>query len=165
MSESRFSLEPSEPPCMHCGTVLNDEVRFCFECGAPVVPEFNLPSAPAGALEELRTAAFSPVSIRPIEEDGGLRPGEPIEIESLGFEVVVDEVPIDMGEDDGEPEEPSAAQDDEAAAKSPGLPVIEDPSSGTVVAMAPEHPLPFWPAPPKGGTVVAPPPTAPAASG
>lgn len=156
MSESRFPLEPSEPPCMHCGTVLNDEVRFCFECGAPVVPEFDLPSAPPGALEELRTAAFSPVSIRPIEDGDGLKPGEPIEIESLGFEVVVDEVPIDLGEDE---EDPTDAPREAAAEPADTTPTIEDPC-GTVVAMAPEHPLPFWPAPPKGGTVVAPPPTA-----
>ncbi|MGH1341821.1 MAG: zinc-ribbon domain-containing protein [Nannocystales bacterium] len=167
MSESRFTLDPSEHPCTHCGTLLNDEVRFCFECGAPVVPEFNLPSAPAGALEELRTAAFSPVSIRPIEDDEGLQPGEPIEIESLGFEVIVDEVAIDMAD---EPDEPKAdgdvrgASEDRLEAADAGsatdAPTIEDPS-GTVVAMAPEHPLPFWPAPPKGDTVIAPPPKGP----
>jgi len=164
MSESRFPLEPSEPPCMHCGTVLSDEVRFCFECGAPVVPEFNLPSAPAGALEELRTAAFSPVSIRLVEEDEGLQPGEPIEIESLGFEIVVDEVPIDMADEESNPVGDKTAPDDEVVTEPVSLPMIEGPSAGTVVAMAPEHPLPFWPAPPKGSTVVAPPPTAPAST-
>lgn len=141
---------------MHCETALHAEVRFCFECGAPVVPQLNLPSAPAGALEELQTAAFSPVSIRPIEDDEGLRPGEPIEIESLGFEVVVDEVPIDLDDDDDS--EPADAEPADAPA-----PIAD--SSGTVVAMAPEQPLPFWPAPPRGETVLAPAPTAPAALG
>ena len=128
MSDSRFSPE-SELPCTHCGTLLHDEVRFCFECGAPVVPELSLPAAPEGADEELRTAAFSPVSIRPIADDPGLEPGEPIEIESLEFDVVVDEVPIvlDDEHDDEIIEQPIAPQP------------VADPH-GTVVAMAGAHP-------------------------
>ena len=154
MSESFLPPHRSEAPCAHCGTALYDEVRFCFECGAPVVPELNLPNAPSGALEEFQTAAFSPVSIRPLEDDEGLRPGEPIEIESLGFEVVVDEVPIDMDDDDVTAEPAGVA----------GHGTLQDPE-GTVVSMAPEHPLPFWPAPAKGGTVVAPAPTASSVAG
>jgi hypothetical protein len=142
MPESRFSIE-SEQPCAHCGTPLHDEVQFCFECGAPVLPELVLPNAPVGADEELRTAAFSPVSIRPKEVVAELQPGEPIEIESLDLGVVVEEVPINLDED-----EPESAPER-----------VADPH-GTVVAMAPERPMPFWPAPPKGDTVIAPPPVA-----
>lgn len=158
MSVSRLPLEPFEAPCVHCGTTLYDEVRFCFECGAPVVPELKLPHAPLRALEELRTAAFSPVSIRPIEHDRGLRPGEPIEIESLGFGVAGDEVPIDLEDDDADDD----ADDDSEAdgQRAEALAIIADPS-GTVVALAPERPLPFWPAPPRGETVLAPAPCAP----
>ena len=143
MPESRFSIE-SELPCAHCGTPLHDEVQFCFECGAPVLPELVLPNAPAGADEELKTAAFSPVSIRPKELVQELEPGQPIEIESLGLDVVVEEVPISFDDDESEPE--------------PARPVADP--HGTVVSMAPERPMPFWPAPPKGDTVVAPPPVA-----
>ncbi len=54
MSESRFSLEsdadhPATEPCVHCETELHPEVRFCFECGAPVVLSLKLPAAPASA--------------------------------------------------------------------------------------------------------------------
>ncbi len=145
MPESRFSIE-SEQPCAHCETPLHDEVQFCFECGAPVLPELVLPNAPVGADEELRTAAFSPVSIRPKEVSEELAPGEPIEIESLGLEVVVEEVPIDLEDDESEPE------------SRPTRPVADP--HGTMVSMAPDRPMPFWPAPPKGDTVIAPPPVA-----
>ncbi len=163
MSESRFSLE-SELPCVHCGTALHDEARFCFECGAPVVPELRLPDAPASAVEELRTAAYSPVSIPPIcedEVDAELQPGEPIEIESLRLDVVVEEVQIALDEDGAE-----AAQPDAKAITPPPPPrdTVGDPH-GTVLAAGPERPMPFWPAPPKGDTVVAPPPTRPRAAG
>ena len=162
MPEPVSTLEPSECPCTHCGTGLYDEVRFCFECGAPVVPELDLPCAPAGALEELRTAAFSAVSIRPIDDDEGLEPGKPIEIESLAFEAVVDEVPIEL-EDEDDVEVQAETEDSDAQPRlDPGK--IADPS-GTVVAMAPERPFPFWPAPPRGETVLAPPPTAPTGMG
>ena len=150
MPESRFSLE-TELPCIHCGTPLSEACQFCFECGAPVVPELHLPDAPVGAAEELRTASFSPVRLRLRDGDPGLRPGEPIEIESLHFDVVVEEIPIEL-DDDAEIEDalPSGAVAD---------------LHGTVVAMAPEHPMPFWPAPPKGDTVIAPPPTRPRVAG
>lgn len=140
----------NEPPCVHCGTPLNEACRFCFECGAPVVPELRLPNAPPGAAEELRTAAFTPVSI-PLrdDEDAGLRPGEAIEIESLQLDVVVEEVPIELDDDTEIDDEPGPIGD----------------LHGTVVAMAPEHPMPFWPAPPKGETVIAPPPTRPRVAG
>ncbi|MCR9159553.1 MAG: hypothetical protein ACE37F_04340 [Nannocystaceae bacterium] len=140
MSASCPSNE-SELPCAHCETPLHAEVQFCFECGAPVLPELLLPRAPAGADEELRTAAFSPVSIRPNEAEA-LAPGETIEIESIAKDVVVEEVPIDLDE----------LEADSAAARP-----VADPH-GTVVAAAPDRPMPFWPAPPKGETVVAPPP-------
>ena len=45
-----------------------------------------------------------------------------------------------------------------------GTPGIVGDPHGTVVAMAPENPMPFWPAPPKGDTVIAPPPTGPDAT-
>lgn len=144
MPESRFSLE-TELPCTHCGTPLNEACQFCFECGAPVVPELQLPDAPPGAAEELRTASFTPVSIPLHDDDQGLQPGEPIEIESLRFDVVVDEIPIELDDDVEIEDVPGAVAD----------------LHGTVVAMAPEHPMPFWPAPPKGDTVIAPAPTRP----
>ncbi len=120
MSESRTSNEfdaadPVTEPCLHCKTDLPPEVRFCFECGAPVVPSVAILAPDAQASQD------------------GLETGECFEIESLGFEVVVEEVLVSDPEDVGDP-------------------------LGTVVAMAPERPLPFWPAPPKGNTVVAPPP-------
>lgn len=169
MSESLSTLEPSERPCTHCGTGLYDEVRFCFECGAPVVPELDLPCAPAGALEELRTAAFSAVSIRPIEDDDDdeLEPGKPIEIESLAFDAVVDEVPIEIEDDeDGTGEDDGTLAETKNADVLPhsGAEHVAD-SSGTVVALAPERPFPFWPAPPRGETVLSPPPTAPSTVG
>lgn len=156
MSESLSTPEPSVCPCTLCGTALSDEVRFCFECGAAVVPELDLPSAPAGAREELRTPAFSSVRIRPVEDDVGLEPGKAIEIESLAFKAVLDESPIEFEDDEDDTrddvEAPQETEDSERVAN----------PSGTVVAMAPDRPLPFWPAPPRGDTVLAPPPTAPA---
>jgi len=110
-----------------------------------VVPELQLPDAPPGAAEELRTASFTPVSIPLRDDDPGLQPGEPIEIESLRFDVVVDEIPIEL-DDDAEIED---------------VPGVVADLHGTVIAMAPEHPMPFWPAPPKGDTVIAPAPTRP----
>lgn len=144
MSESRFSLEsdadhPANEPCVHCETELHPEVRFCFECGAPVVLSLRLPAAPASAEEELPTATFSAIKMPVVEDD--LTPGEPIEIESLGLDVVVEEVRIEL--------------DEEAAEEVPGR--VADPM-GTVVAIAPERPMPYWPAPPKGNTVVGKPP-------
>lgn len=136
-----MSSASTEQPCVHCQTPLHAEVRFCFECGTPRIPQFpQVPQVETAEhpLDDLRTAAFSPVSIPPnLEADHDLEPGEAIEIESLA---VVEEVPIDL-DDTPETDEGQVA----------------DPH-GTVVAMAPERPMPFWPAPPKGETVVAPPP-------
>lgn len=141
MSESRFSLE-SELPCVHCGMPLPCDSQFCFDCGAPVVPELCLPNAPPNAAEELDAASFSPLTMRGRRGDvPELEPGEPIEITSLKLEVVVEEIPICFDDDDDEQ-------------------VVADPH-GTMIAAAPDRPMPFWPAPPKGDTVVAPPPRRP----
>jgi len=124
------SPQSREQPCIHCGTLLHAEVAFCFECGAPVVPMLVLPPAPG-----------APVSIRPQQSTTGLLPGETFEIESLGLEVVVEELDVDVEEGP-----------------------VADPH-GTVFAAAPERPMPFWPAPPKGETVVSAPPTRSRAAG
>lgn len=144
MSESLRPTESTERPCVHCETPLHAEVQFCFECGAPVATDV----AAKDTADEQPTAAFAAVSIPPPDalaleaqleaqlHAGSLKTGESIEIESLGLEVVVDEVSIEIDEPEG----------------------VADPH-GTVVSMAPERPMPFWPAPPKGETVVAPPPS------
>ncbi|MEM6291302.1 MAG: zinc ribbon domain-containing protein [Myxococcota bacterium] len=175
------ALDVPVEPCPHCETPLHAAVKFCFECGAPVVPSFSLPVAPSPANDaplERATAIFEPVpedpntnvfDAVPVEvstqeademDDGPdeydldtgdfdvVEPGphtswrwsrdEVLVLDEVETEEVVEEIPVEMTDDD----------------------VVADPH-GTVLALAPERPMPFWPAPPKGETVIAPAPTRP----
>ncbi len=178
------ALDVPVEPCPHCDTPLHAAVKFCFECGAPVVPTMRLPDAPSPANDapvEHSTAIYEPVPedshtdvfdavpgvetrvetldepdiyndepdeydldtgdfdvVEPPDTSWQWSRDEVLVLDSVDVEEVVEEIPIDMTDDD----------------------VVADPH-GTVLAMAPEHPMPFWPAPPKGATVVAAAPTRP----
>lgn len=151
--------------CVECGTQLQMGARFCFECGTKVS------AASPSCIEDGTTRALEAVSgevqtsgadfeIEVMEcdrspDESWRRSGEDVlELEPVNASHTecVEEIPIDLDDEDDDED-----VDDEGEHAQVELRPVADPH-GTVIAGMPERPMPFWPAPPPGNTVIGPPP-------
>ena len=121
--------------CVHCGTKLGDDARFCVMCGKPVV-------APAPAAPVVEEVPVPPVAeeipVAPVVEE---IPAETV-VEETPAETVVEETPAEIVVE----EVPAESVAEEAPAETvveeaPAEPVVEEAPAETVVKETPAEPV------------------------